>query len=343
MNHYIIRYTCSVLLWLAWSDSAIAQLEARAPPVLGFVKQGQLFALEFQKEESGVFYAVLLRTEITSEHGEPGRDRINELHIKYLQRQARFLPWRVGHGSIWLNDGDTVKGVNPIQGVRIPEEDLALYGPKLDWERFKKKYANNLVSGHYCCLGTPVSRGQRRAFTNDGEQGPCYFDAVPFSETQIVCLILAAGRLSVWQGKATGPREMPTCRINWEEVGKESKSPFDESFVAFRSQEDLVIVTESGKAYRVKVPSGDRAVAVNPIWVHARRPLESIITDVDGGISYALAAPTAGSKQGHYFALLDTDRQTAFDAPPLGTGIEQVLRYARILLKDGKLRAGEKK
>jgi hypothetical protein len=43
-----------------------------------------------------------------------------------------------------------------------------------------------------------------------------------------------------------------------------------------------------------------------------------------------------------YFALHDIDTRTPYDAPKSVGGLEEVLSYARILIRDGKIKARER-
>jgi hypothetical protein len=283
---------------------------------------------------------------------EKNSKRLREDRVAWLSYRVQFLPWHLGYGCFWVSEGENGESpFYPQDGTRIPladvpHRDRAGFDDDRQYEGFwQRKYGKLWAYAHFCNLIDPVREVRLRATRNRPERneqlptGTCYHDALPIADNRVQCVTLTDSVIIAWHGELAGPLGAPASRIKWTILGKEGKAEFHEPFILFACKPDLALVTKSGKAYRVKLPTDDKTpVRLDSLWLSVSRPIEAIITDVDHEISYGFAArPEA--ERGVYFPLQDAQRRTVYERPEGGTEATRVRAFARILLKDGKLKA----
>jgi hypothetical protein len=333
----------AILFAIVPCHRALAQLEVRSAPCVGYAKDGRVFALDWRKNERGLYDKVLLSAKLFK---EGSRGCLLECPLSYDHDCVSFATWHIAHASLWWNDGWTTPQLGGGgQGLYLPEEHFPYYERTAfegGAETLRKKYKLPLLDVHYWNLGYPVAAAGFRAAHVDEPDHRFYYDALPLAKGRMVAAALVDSHLLFWSGRAKGPPEAPNSDIDWKEAGKEGKAGFQEAFILFSCGESVVLLTENGKLYQTKVPSAEE-VCVTRLWVSTSRPIEAIIGDVDAGAIYAFAAPPWGSQKGYYFALPEVDRRVAFEAPVIETGINQVVAYARILQKDGNLKGKTEK
>jgi hypothetical protein len=319
------------------------------PLVVGYIHRGAVFALDLVKQDDGYSTTRLARAGLHNDN----RPRVVQLYgFGHAGTRHSFLPWRFIYGRFWSSEGQY--GSASDQATCVPEDDLHLYSPLGQaysaqfQRRLKERYGDMAWHAHELRLNpldTIIYRMRLNLDDHTGFPRPsaCYFDAVPVTDNRLVFVATSKDAkgvsLSVWQGECRGPLEAPASVVAWKEAGKEGKITLHEPFMLFACKRDVVLVTESRKAYVVKVPTDDAPARLEALWLGRSRPIAAIITDSDKGISYAFLEPETGKDRSAYFAFPDTGKRTVYQCPPEPTGINQVLGYARVLLKDGKLNA----
>jgi hypothetical protein len=330
------------------------QHDADSPsyPVVGAAKSGVVFCAVACKGPKNAYDLTAVCLTHAALELENNSKRVREDRVAWLGYRIQFLPWHFGYGCFWISEGENGESpLYPENGERIPLGDLpycdrAGFDNDRQYEEFwQKKYGKVWGHAHNWNLFAPVRDARLRGCRNRPESneqlptGTYYHDTLPIADHRVQAVTLTDSVLTAWHGELAGPLGAPASRIKWTILGKEGKAEFHEPFILFACKPDLALVTKSGKAYRVKLPTDDKTpVRLDPLWLSVSRPIEAIITDVDHEISYGFAArPEA--ERGVYFPLQDAQRRTAYERPEAGAEATRVRAFARILLKDGKLKA----
>jgi hypothetical protein len=112
---------------------------------------------------------------------------------------------------------------------------------------------------------------------------------------------------------------------------------FQEPFQVLGRGEDYYFVTRSDKLYRAPPAAKGKPRRLEAVWADRRRPIEVLLTEVDGGRTYLFCRPAKGGERPTFFELGPKPRPVAYDLAAARPGqrpevLTRLLRYADTLI-----------
>jgi hypothetical protein len=112
---------------------------------------------------------------------------------------------------------------------------------------------------------------------------------------------------------------------------------FQEPFQVLGRGKGYYFVTRSGKLYRAPPAAKGKPRRLEAVWADRRRPIEALLTDVDGGRTYLFCRPAKGGERPTFFELGPKPRPVAYKLAAARPGqrpevLTRLLRYADTLV-----------
>jgi hypothetical protein len=344
-----------VLLWAVRLAPAAAPPPPLPEPLKGAVASGALVAAE-RDEESGLLFALTVPLR--------GAGPVRRVHCASANCLA--VRWQVSHGAFWARWAFSVHGPEaPLEASEgLARLELAgllrgktMAAPDAEWP-----------DDGDCRFGVYLPAQMARALGKSSVfEAEVYADVLPVGPSRVRQFVLtnARGRLAPAgkPGLLLGFRveqsdeqkrtpvwslRVHSCEAKWSKASRswvggpwqreESiEVGFKEPFQVLGRGEGYYFVTRSGRLFRAPPAAKGKPRRLEAVWADRRRPIEALLTDVDGGRTYLFCRPGKEGEKPTFFELGPKPRPVAYELAAARPGkrpevLTRLLRYADTLL-----------